>query len=460
MSDLFGSLALASRALDAQRTGLDIVGQNIANVNTAGYSRRVVDIATVAPANSALSENGADVVSIRALRDRLLDRRLLVELPTAEREAAMAEALALVESSLGAGSGSVDKSLEAFFNAFANLAEEPSSAIARNEVQVQGQALAGAFSGVASRLEAARRDTDRQIGAVVDEINSLAARIAVHNRTLSTVPAESGLTVRDEQAMLVRRLSELVGVQVIEHESGAVDISIAGGRALVVGEYVYAVDTAPAPGTGYLQITTGGVDVTAQITAGRLGGLLNVRDEKIPAYLSRLDTVAWETAQQVNALHAAGFDLDGGAGGAFFTFPPSIVDADGAAAAMSLSAAIAGDPRLIAAAGINASGDNQIARDIAGLRHARVLEGGTSTLSDGWGELVYAVGSDTRFAKDERNSRDEVVRQIDALRDEVSGVSLDEEAMHMLKFQRAYEAIARFFSTVNQSLDTLLNLVR
>lgn len=460
MSDLFGSLSLASRALDAQRTGLDIVGQNIANVNTAGYTRRVVDIATIQPAGAASAENGASVIAVRALRDRLLDRRLQVELPSAQREAAMAEALTLVEANLGSGSGAIESSLEAFFNAFANLAEEPSSPIARNEVQVQGEALAAAFRNTAGRLDAARRDTDRQVGAMVDEINSLAGRIAVHNRTIASVPREAGLGVRDEQALLVRRLSEIVGVTVVEHENGSVDISVAGGRPLVVGAYTYAVDAQPAPVTGYLQITSGGTDITAQLTQGRLGGLLAVRDVNIPAYLSRLDTVAWETAQRVNTLHSAGFDLSGAPGLDFYTFPAGFAGPAGAASAITLSSAVAGNGSLIAAAGVSSTGDNAVARDIAGLRHARVLENGTATLSDGWGTLLYIVGSDTRFAADERNSRNEVVRQIDALRDEVSGVSLDEEAMHMLKFQRAYEAIARFFTSVNQSLDTLLNLVR
>ena len=127
---------------------------------------------------------------------------------------------------------------------------------------------------------------------------------------------------------------------------------------------------------------------------------------------------------------------------------------------MTVDTDVATDPRRIAAAGIAAPGDNQNARAIAALRNAQVLQGDTATLSQGWGDLVYRVGSDTKYAQDEQRSRGEIVRQIDALRDEVAGVSLDEEAMHLLKFQRAYEAVAHFFRTVDQSLDTLLNLVR
>ncbi len=99
--DLFSSLSLASRALDAQRAGMDVVGQNIANVNTAGYSRRVVDIATVTPLNYSSAERGAEVVSVRALRDRLLDRRLIQDVPNEQREAAVARSLSVVRARWG-----------------------------------------------------------------------------------------------------------------------------------------------------------------------------------------------------------------------------------------------------------------------------------------------------------------------------------------------------------------------
>jgi flagellar hook-associated protein 1 FlgK len=454
--DLFGSLSLAARALEAQRSGLDVVGQNIANVNTAGYSRRVVDISTIAPENAGGAERGADVVAIRALRDRLLDRRLLQDLPSEAREAAMAGSLSLVQSALGQSGSSLDANLEAFFNAFANLAEDPASAVSRHEVQFQGDALASAFRSIAGRFEAERRDADRQIGGAVESVNRLAARIALQNRTLSTSPPETALGVRDEQGLLIRQLSELIDLQVLEHEDGSIDVSMAGGRALVVGGNVYELSADPRPVDGYLELSANGAVVTGQIAGGRLGGLLAVRDVNIPDYQSRLDVLAYETAQQVNALHAAGYDLDGAAGGDFFSFSPAVVTSAGAAAAIVLDATVAGDPRTIAAAGVTEAGDNQNARAIAALRDARVLDGGTATLSEGWGQLVYGIGSDTMFAEDEQRSRQEVVRQIDALRDEVSGVSLDEEAMHLLKFQRAYEAIAHFFRTIDRSIDTLM----
>src|SRR6187455_2372166 len=101
MSDLFSMLHVASRALDAQRYGLDVAGQNIANVNTPGYARRTVDLTPVAPDAPGTAGRGVDVAGIRSLRDRLLERKLGQEVSAQQREAVLASSLSVVETALG-----------------------------------------------------------------------------------------------------------------------------------------------------------------------------------------------------------------------------------------------------------------------------------------------------------------------------------------------------------------------
>jgi flagellar hook-associated protein 1 FlgK len=181
-----------------------------------------------------------------------------------------------------------------------------------------------------------------------------------------------------------------------------------------------------------------------------------VRDVLIPSYIDQLDALAYTIVEQVNLTHAAGYDLDGNAGGDFFTPIGTIA---GAAAAIELDSTLEGNVRLIAAAGTTSSGDNQNARALASLRNLRIMDGGVATFNDAWGELVFTVGRDTRTASQERDAHGDVMRQIEALRSAVSGVSLDEEAVMMLKFQQAFEANARFFRVVDESLDTLMQMV-
>lgn len=445
-----------ARALDAQRYGLDVTGQNIANVNTPGYTRRTIDLIPVAPEAPGTAGRGVDVVGIRAVRDRLLEARLTREVPAQTREAAMAEALSVVEAAIGTPGASLDVNLGKFFDSFAELAEMPTSASHRDSAVIQGEGLAAAFRDMAGRLESARHDADRQVRGTVDDINSILDRIAKLNAVIANSSTmEKSLHARDDQAQLVRQLSEYVEIHVLEREGGGVDISVGNGRPAIVGETAYEIKVASAPPAGYATLSINGTDVTSEIKAGRLGGFLQVRDSNIPDYQSRLDEVAYAVATEVNALHAAGYDQTGATGGTFFSAPATVA---GAAASMAVRPAVAADPRLVAAGGNAEAGSNDTAKAIAALREQTVMSGGTATLAEGWGQLVYRVGRDTKSAVDERNSRQEIVRQVDALRDAVSGISLDEEAMNLLKFQRAYEANARFFQVIDSTLETLLAL--
>jgi flagellar hook-associated protein 1 len=457
MSGLLTSLTSASRALEAQRYGLDVAGQNIANVNTPGYSRRSIELAAIAPDGAGSAGRGVNVVGVRAQRDRLLEVRLQQEIPAQRRQAAMSDALSIVEAAVGDAGSSIDKDLENFFDAFSRLAESPVSATARQDVLLQADNLAGAFRNMAQRFDSARRDADRQVRGVAEDINDLTGQIAALNHSIAVSKPETSLHLRDDQNELVRRLSEIIDIDVLERTGGGVDISIGNGRPLVVGETDYAVTITNQPVTGLASISLNGTNVTAEITGGKLGGLLQVRDVNVPDYQSRLDTVAYEVANQVNTIHTAGFDQTGAAAGDLFDFSPAIAPPAGAAAAIRVIPGVAADPRLLSAAAIANGGDNQNARAIAALRERAVLNGNTATLSDAWGDLVYRVARDSRSATNEAKSRSEIVAQVETLRDQVSGVSLDEEAMNLLKFQRAYEANARFFSVIDQTLGMLLD---
>jgi len=291
-------------------------------------------------------------------------------------------------------------------------------------------------------------------------VNTLAQRLAELNATLAGMAPTSAeaLHVQDEANLVLEELSSLVDVRAIEREGGGFDVAFGSGRLLVVGDQASRMDLADRAGTGFADISAGGTIVTGEVRGGLLGGLLSVRDTNVPAYQAQLDELAYALVQQVNAQHRAGYDLDGTAGQDFFV---SLGSVSGAAGAMALNPALAanGGDRLIAAAGApGAAGDNTNARALAALRDVRAVDG-TQTFEEAWAGLVTAVGRDAEAATQESALRAEIVQQVLNLRDSVSGVSLDEEAADMLRFQRAYEANARFFQTVDETLATLMELV-
>jgi flagellar hook-associated protein 1 FlgK len=449
---LIGTLSEANSGLAAAEFGLNVTGQNIANLNTEGYVRRTVGLAEVPPG----SGGGVQITGARGLRDALLEARIRQQFPGEEQQGAIATSLSAIEASLGAPGESIDGSLSKFFSAFASLAQDPSSAIARDGVVEQGQQLARAFNGMAGGLVDARRSTDAQIRAGVLQINDLASQIAALNTSIGNASGGDADAMRDQLGMALKALSGLADVQVLQRPDGGADVSIGTGRALVVGGNTYALGIGSAGISGMATLTSGGVDITSEIKRGQIGGLLQVRDTLVPDYQNRLDQLAFGVAQQVNSLHTAGFDASGNTGQLFFT---SLTSTSGAAAALTVDPTLAGNSALVAASTTGTAGDNQTAKGIANLADARVMAGGTASLSDVWGQLVYRVGSDSQLAQTRQASGQQMVDQITKLRDQVSGVSLDEEAAAMLKFQRAYQANAKLFMSADSMMTTLMAMV-
>jgi flagellar hook-associated protein 1 FlgK len=452
MSDLLSNLSLAANSMAAQQAGLQVAGQNIANVNTPGYTKRAVELGAVAPTDALSAGNGVDVVAITAARASLLESQLQHEQPAQGRAGAMADSLSQIETALGTVGNSVDASLTQFYSAFSRLAQDPTSGVARQQVTVQAQSLATAFNGVAARLATAQGNADAQVKSNVDQINLLATQIASLNVSMSTGSATSGEAVKDKLGVALSTLSGLIDISVVPRSDGGADVSVGNGHALVIGANTYQIGVTPKAGSGLADLTSSGAVITGQVTGGAIGGLLQVRDVLLPGYMTRLDQLAHDVATSVNAAHQAGFDLNGTAGGNFFAPPAAVA---GAASSMAVSASILNNPSLIAAASTATPGDNQNANAIASLQQA-MLGGGSTNPVDTWGALVYRVGTDAQSASGDKTTRDEVVKQLQTLRDQVSGVSLDEEAASIMKFQSAYAANARYFSAVETSLSVLM----
>ena len=465
MSGLMDSLSMATRSLGAAQAGLDTTGQNIANINTPGYTRRTVELAAVQPTDALSAGGGVDVVAVHSARAGLLEAQLLREQPAQGRESAMAGSLSQIERALGTAGGSVDAGLTDFFNAFTALAQDPSSGVARQQVTAQGQAFASTVNGVASRLTTAQQDADQQVTSSVDQINVLATQIASFNAALGGLNGSAAEGVRDKLGVALGSLAQLIDIGVTQRADGGADVSVAAGHALVIGASTYqlsvqpAAAVPPAASTGLADvISADGANITRKITGGQVGGVLQVRDVLLTGYKANLDQLAYDVATTVNARHQAGYDLNGTAGVAFFNPPPATVA--GAANGLSVSAAVIADSRLIAASGTaaGAPGDNMNARALADLQQT-ALPPGTTNPIERWGALIYQVGSDSQAAANRELGHNEIVKQLQTLRDQVSAVSLDEEAANLTKFQRAYEANARYFGAIQTSLDVLMAMV-
>ena len=227
----------------------------------------------------------------------------------------------------------------------------------------------------------------------------------------------------------------------------------------MTSDFVNPLTTSAIPPSGLVQLKSGPNDITSLIQGGKLAGLLRVRDQLIPAYQNDLDTLAEGIITQVNTVHSAGTDLQVPPSSPGLNFLNPVTGVSGAAQVFSVNPAIAADLKNIAAGRSGSPGDNANALTMANLANQKVLSGGTETFAESFASLQFKVGTDTQSAKRSLDTQSALLKQLKNQRDSVSAVSLDEEAIDLIRFQRAYQASAKFISTIDQlTADLIQNL--
>jgi flagellar hook-associated protein 1 FlgK len=198
-------------------------------------------------------------------------------------------------------------------------------------------------------------------------------------------------------------------------------------------------------------LSSTGADISSQLTGGKLGALLDDKNAVIPSYLGDLNTLAQGVADQVNTTLAQGIDQNGAAPAAnLFTYNP----ANGAALSLAVNPLT---PDQIAAALPGATGGNGNALNLAALGDAKTLNGYTFTQF--YGNLGGRVGSDLSKAKSDQSTTQLLLSQTQDLRAQVSGVSLNEEAEHLVAFQRAFEATSKMIGILDSLTQTVINII-
>ena len=456
MSGLLDSLSAASNALNAQTMGMDVVSQNIANVNTPGYTRRTLTLAETPPVGASNIGGGVTVTGVSAARDTYVESSIRDQSSTAARNGTVSDSLTVIETALGQPGASLDASITSFYDAWSGLASDPSSPSARDAVVQQGQVLATNFNALAGQLTSAQQDADAQVRGSVDQVNRLTGQIASLNAQITAPNGANVEGLKDQRTLALGTLAGLVNIQTTEQADGGVNVMVGQGRLLVAGSTNYAMGLDTTGANGFAQVTANGQTITSELTGGSMGGAIAVRDTLIPGYQQQLDQLAFDFGTQVNAEQHAGFDATGTAGADFFTLPGS---QGGAAAAITVDPGLAANSQLVAASATGTVGDNQNALAVAASRDQQTLAGGTASAMQLWSQLVYTVGADTVGAQSAQSASQSVVDQLTKLRDATSAVSIDQEATSLMQYQRAYEASAKYFSVVNATLDALMNMV-
>ncbi|GAB4368053.1 MAG: flagellar hook-associated protein FlgK [Acidobacteriota bacterium] len=465
---LFNPFGIGLSALRAFRLGLDTTGYNIANATTPGFSRRRVSLSSLYDPNAGgMLQAGFGVrAEVSRVHDPFLDFAVRREMTRLGADDARARMLGILEPAFGpVDAAPLQQALSRFFDAADGLTANPENLASRTEFTAAARDLARTIRDTAGQLDAAREEVDGRIVETVDRVNGLLEGIARLNRQIAAQEAggSEAANLRDERGRLLDELSQLVPARVVIDEQGVANVYLTdSGDALVTATGARPLQLG-IDGSGMHRVlarrASSGLDVTDLLRGqGELGGLIETRDVHVAAYRSELDRFASALIGEVNARHAAGFDLDGNAGLPLFEPDPPGADAAGT---ISVNAAILADPRLVAAAGAaGAPGDNRAALALSELRGLDLAGLGGTSLTGFVSELIADVGRDVETASTERDASAAVVQSFEARRAEASGVSLDEEAAQLVLWQRSYEAAARFLQTVDEVTQVALQLGR
>ena len=547
-----GLLGTATTGLAAFQRAISVTGNNIANANTDGYSRQRVEFGDRPSSftGSGYVGNGVQVQSIERVFDQFITERVRDTTSAASQADAFAVLSGQVTNLLGDADAGLNASFESFFNAVQTVADDPSSTVTRQLLLSESESLTTRFKSLDSQLDSLDARVNGVLANSVTEINGLTAAIADANKAISDSTSQGSGAVAndllDKRDRLINQLSEIISVRTVEQDDGAVNVFVGSGQPLVTRYLATPLQIENSPFDAQrkeISIAAGGSSavITSSLTGGRLGAVLEFRDQVLNPTKNALGRMAVSVGLEFNAQHKLGTDLDGNVGTDYFSVTsPAILgssnntgaatisatfdtaniqdltaddyvlafdgavwnltrfnsgqtvasgagpfNVDGLQIAVGGGAAVAGDrfeirptrnassgldvlvtdTREIAAAAAlvppatSAPGDNRNALLLADLQTGLSMEGGNTNYQGAYSQLIGELGTQTRRSQIASEAQTALLAQAKESRESVSGVNLDEEAANLLKYQQAYQAVARIISVADDLFQTLLATV-
>ncbi|MGO4384467.1 flagellar hook-associated protein FlgK [Specibacter sp. RAF43] len=463
----FSGLNTALAGLNAARTGLNTVGQNLTNVNTAGYTRQRVDFTAIgAPARGALSDlgvktgQGVGVTGIARLGDAFLDARVRAAFSTSGYANVRADALTGIESSLNEpGANGLSSQLQGFWAGWQDLANNP-GATAQSAVLLQKSAtLLHAIADGYRALDSQWSQTRGKAESLAGELNATAVQVASLNDHIRAAGA-AGLPANeliDQRNALTARIAELAGGTVRDLPDGTNEILV-GGSALVSGNQASTMKLASVP----VRMGDGGAvtlewarrpGISIDLDGGQLAGALSVlapaaadgTGGAIAQAAAAYDSLAVKLAGVVNGQHVAGVTADGTTGLSFFSFSPGVPPA------MGLTVVPTGASGIAAGAPSAGGKDGSVADAISQLGN------GPASPDTLWTNTVVRLGVDIKAGLQQAAMADATLNNAVAGQRSNASVDIDEENVNLLSYQHAYQAAARVMTAIDEALDVLIN---
>ncbi len=474
MAGLFHILNLGADSLQASRQGVDTTGHNIANAQVEGYSRQKVNVKQREPLDvrNLLIGNGVYVGSITRAHDKFIENQLTRQNQDRGMSQASLEGMKALELVFSPEiQATVPDEISKFWTQLEDLSNFPEDFVVRTSVVESAKDLAQAFQRTDAELKIHQSGLNEKVQQVADELSSQLKSIAELNVKIQVSEAgqaQSACDFRDQRDLLLRDISTKIDVQYYEDQYGMLMVRgpsqvtlVDGGNSSVVG----VIRNTENDGLYDVTVTDWEQqrvrNIGEKITTGSLAGYLGVRDTTIPDLIYNNNLLAYEVATQVNSVHRGGYGLKQFAesnGRNFFVEPDSI---DGAAKGFYLDDIIIQSNEAIAAGSTPmAPGDNVNINRIIKLKDSKLFGEDMVTFNEFYSSFAGALGLDVVRAGHVDEINKIMVDDLNRRREAVSGVSLDEEATNMIKWQACFTASSKVITTCDEMIETVLSLKR
>ena len=505
MANILATLGNSAGALDAYQKVLAVTQNNVANASTPGYARQSMALEAM-PMDQALGmSGGVRTGRVESARDEYAEqavRRQTVVLGQAQQNV---NSLTALQNQFDVtGTSGISSTLNALFQSFSAWGQSPFSQVARQSVIDHATAVADAFGQAATGLEKLTVDTESQLQQTVGQVNQLVTKLQGYNQQIFNGNRnDPGIDTQIHSTL--DQLSQYVDFTATWQDNGSVSVLLNSETPLLVGDKSYPLSyslqgpasdaTYPdAPPSAHI-FGADGRDITSKTTSGQLGALLNVHNTVLPSYLGDathagdLNTMAEQFANRVNQILTSGFTTDASdgtdgsmpqAGVPLFQYATTTA-ADGSMVAQHTRVAktlridanvtsdqlgaISGTPTDSATQPVTLTNEisNGIPLALSNLSNptdSADMVNGTTSFSSWYGGLAARVGTALNNATDQLQIQQSTVAQAKDLRDQISGVSLDQEAMVMIQFQRAYDANSKLITILDQLTQDAINILR
>lgn len=323
-------LSNAVSGLNAYQRALATVSNNIANVNTEGYTRQVVELSTSAPELTGGSYDGKGVYvsNISRVYDQYLYDRVISRTSTFAQTDTFLQSTKELDATFGEPSTSMAGPLQSFFNAVQDVASNPTSLPARQVVLSEGATLVDRFQALDQQLNNMNLTVNGQLSVAVTEINNISTSIKNLNIEITSAVGASGGTglpndLLDERDRLILKLAEFTQVKTTVQGDQSMNVYIGTGQALVLGgdaNRLKIINDNFDSSDRQIALVTGGqsASITNELSGGLIGGLYDLKKEIIEPSQNALGRLALSISSAMNTLNQGGSDINGNAGGLFF----------------------------------------------------------------------------------------------------------------------------------------------